>query len=47
VIGVIIGFLAGVWGAGALAYFAFRAAGGKGFSSAQTAPVPPPPAPAA
>ncbi len=42
IIGAIIGFIGGVWGAGALAYVAFRAAGGKGFSSGAAQPAPPP-----
>jgi hypothetical protein len=33
ILGAIVTFLAGVWGAGALAVTAFRAAGGKGFTS--------------
>jgi len=39
VIGGIVAFLAGIWGAGVLAYLAYRAAGGKGFSPEGPAPV--------
>jgi hypothetical protein len=36
--GVLLALLAGVWGAGALAYLAYRAAGGKGFSTPSQQP---------
>jgi cytoskeletal protein CcmA (bactofilin family) len=39
VVGGIVAFLAGIWGAGALAFIAYRAAGGKGFSPEGPAPV--------
>lgn len=39
VIGGIVALLAGVWGAGALAYLAYRAAGGSSFSPEGPAPV--------
>lgn len=39
VIGGIVAFLAGIWGAGVLTYLAYRAAGGKGFSPEGPAPI--------
>jgi hypothetical protein len=39
VAGGIVAVLAGTWGAGALAFTAYRAAGGKGFSPEGPAPV--------
>lgn len=42
VLGALVVFLAGVWGAGALAVTAFKAAGGKGFDASSTAPAPVP-----
>lgn len=38
VVGVLVAMLAGTWGAGALAFMAYRAAGGKGFGSATPQP---------
>jgi len=38
VIGGLIAAVAGIWGAGALAYIAYRGAGGKGFAPAEPAP---------
>jgi hypothetical protein len=38
VLGALVAFLAGVWGAGALAYLAFRAAGGRGLTPATPVP---------
>lgn len=37
VVGAFVAFLAGTWGAGALAFTAYRAAGGKGFGSSHGA----------
>ncbi|MEN9221621.1 MAG: hypothetical protein Q6M04_04210, partial [Thermostichus sp. BF3_bins_97] len=42
VLGALVVFLAGVWGAGALAVTAFKAAGGKGFDATSTASAPVP-----
>ncbi|HEX5370827.1 MAG TPA: hypothetical protein VFY10_15575 [Dehalococcoidia bacterium] len=42
ILGAIIGFFAGIWGAGALAFIAYKAAGGKGFSSDEGQPAAPP-----
>jgi hypothetical protein len=39
IVGALIALLAGVWGAGALAYMAYRAAGGKDFGSSNGTPV--------
>jgi cytoskeletal protein CcmA (bactofilin family) len=39
IVGGLVALLAGVWGAGTLAYMAYRAAGGKGFSSSNGTPV--------
>ena len=39
IVGALVALLAGVWGAGALAYMAYRAAGGKGFGSSNGTPV--------
>src|SRR5690606_32408274 len=38
VLGVIVAFIAALWGAGALAYIAYRAAGGKDIMPAREAP---------
>jgi hypothetical protein len=40
VVGAFVALLAGVWGAGALTYMAYRAAGGKGFGSASAGQTP-------
>jgi hypothetical protein len=39
VIGAMAAFLAGIWGAGALAYIAYQAAGGKGFGTPSPSPA--------
>jgi hypothetical protein len=39
IVGALIAFLAGVWGAGSLAYSTYRAAGGKGFEASSSLPA--------
>jgi hypothetical protein len=41
VVGAVVAFLAGAWGAAALTYLAFRAAGGKGFKASGASPMAP------
>ncbi|HLF77541.1 MAG TPA: hypothetical protein VJB57_08615 [Dehalococcoidia bacterium] len=46
VLGALVALFAGIWGAGAIAIGAYRAAGGRGFAPTPTTPAPQPPTPA-